>query len=81
MCKQGPRRVTGGQFLVSPFPRVGNRDDVKNGKALHTLRVIERETVGNPTAAIVAGIEKLANPSLLMTEAISFAIARLEYGA
>jgi hypothetical protein len=42
-------------LLVRPFPRISNRDDVKNGKTLHTLRVIEREAIGNTTAAIVPG--------------------------
>jgi hypothetical protein len=40
---------------VGPVERLDRRNDVEDGKALDSVRVIERQTIGHPPSPIVAG--------------------------
>ena len=53
--KQGPRPVPDRQVLVSAIPRVSDGNDVENGEPLNTAAVVERQSIGNATAAISLG--------------------------
>ena len=52
------------ELLVGAPPHLGRRDDVEDGQLRHPVRVVEREAVRTPAAAVVAADAEALEPEL-----------------